>query len=125
VRRGGGGDLEAGQPGLLADAVGREHVDVVEVVEEVLEECVAVFDDGRLHVLEHLPVDALGVVVALEQKRWDGSEQGRLAYPPGAVAAHIAGDFAAPHRETDQDDVVQVEMLEQGVQIRTTGCPLP
>jgi hypothetical protein len=121
VRRGAGGDLEARLPRLLADAVGRKRVDVAEVVEEALEERVAVLADRRLELLEDLPVDALRVVVALEQERREGSEQHRLADPPGAVAAQEARDLAGAHREAGQDGVLQVEVLEQGVQIRGEG----
>ena len=54
VRRGAGGDLEARPQGGVADALGREHVGVVEVGEEVVEVGVAVGDDRRLDALEHL-----------------------------------------------------------------------
>ena len=40
-----------------------DHVEVVEVVEEVPEVGVAVLDDRRLDVLEHVTVHALGVVL--------------------------------------------------------------
>src|SRR5438552_8370682 len=74
VRRGPGGDVEAGPPRLLADPVRCELVDVVEIVEEVLEVGVAVLDDRGLDALEHLTVDALGIVVGLEQERRNRAE---------------------------------------------------
>ena len=50
--RGAGRNVEARLPGLVADPLGRELVDVVEVVEDVLEVRVAVFDDRSLDALE-------------------------------------------------------------------------
>ena len=79
--RGAGRDVEAGLPRAVADSGAAEDVDVVEVVEEVLEECVAIVGERGLDVGEDLAVDALGVVVGLEHERRDGAEQCCFAYP--------------------------------------------
>jgi len=75
VRRPRGCDVEARLPGLLADPLRRELVDVVEVVEEILEVRVAVLDDRSLDRFEDGSVDTLGVVRRLEEKRRDRSEE--------------------------------------------------
>src|SRR5437660_4874363 len=92
-------DVEAGLPRAVADAASAELVDVVEVVEEVLEVGVAVIDDRRFDALEHLAVDAFGVVVALEQEWWNGPEQRCLAHARRAVPGEVAGDLAGAHRD--------------------------
>src|SRR5438132_10207386 len=56
--RGAGRDVEAGLPGAVADSSAAEDVDVEKVVEEVLEERVAIIGDGGLDVVEDLGVDA-------------------------------------------------------------------
>jgi hypothetical protein len=82
-----------------------------------LEVVVAVLDDRRLDVLEHLAVDALRVVVGLEQERRDGAEERGLAHSGGAVGAEVPGDLAGAHRETCQHDVVEPQVLEQRVEV--------
>src|SRR2546428_4004445 len=74
VRRRAGRHDEARVPRLIADPGGGELVDVVEVVEELLEVGVPVLDDCGLDVGEDLAVDALGVVVRLQQERWGDAE---------------------------------------------------
>jgi hypothetical protein len=80
IRRGAGRDVEAGLPRAVADPAAAEHVDVVEVVEELLEVGVAVVDYRRLDALEDLAVDASRVVLALEQ---DWPSLTRPALPMG------------------------------------------
>ena len=52
---------------------------------------------------------AVGVVVGLEQVRRHGGGEHHRVQPVLAVAADVAGDLAAAHREADQGDVAQVE----------------
>src|SRR5256714_1884114 len=99
--RSAGRDVEAGLPGPVADSGAAEDVDVVEVVEEILEERVAIVGDACLDVVEDLAVNALGVVVGLKYKRRDGTEQRRFAYPLRPVGGEVARDLARAHRETD------------------------
>jgi hypothetical protein len=98
-----------------------ELAGVVEVVEEVLEVGVPVLDDGRLDVLDHVRVDALGVVPGLEQERRDDPEHGCLADPARAVPAQVAGDLAGAHGEPAEYDAGQVQVLQQGVQVGGEG----
>ena len=58
--RGAGRDVEAGLPGAVADSGSTEDVDVVEAVEEVLEERVAIVGDRCLP----LALQALGTSTA-------------------------------------------------------------
>src|SRR5439155_22849536 len=96
--RGAGRDVEAGLPGAVTDSSAAEDVDVVEVVEEILEERVAIVGDGRLDVVEDLAVDTLGVVVGLEYERRDGTETRRFGYPLRPVRGEIARDLASVRR---------------------------
>jgi hypothetical protein len=95
------GDVEGRLPGAGADPAAAEHVDVVEVVEEVLEVRVPVLRDRGLDVLEDLAVDPFEVVLGLQQEGRYGAEQCGLPHPPRAVRAEIAGDLARSHREAD------------------------
>src|SRR6476660_7361905 len=119
--RGAGRDVEAGLPCAVADSDAAEDVDVVEVVEEVLEVRVAIVDDSRLDIGEDLAVDALGVIVGLEQERRDGTEQCCFAYPLRPVGGEVARDLAGAHRETDENHIAEVEVLNQRVQICSEG----
>ena len=89
-RRGTDRNIEARLPGTVADPGAAEDVEVVEVVEEALEERVAILDDRRLDPFEDLTVDALRVVVGLEHERRDRPEQHRLAHTLRAVGAEVA-----------------------------------
>ena len=117
VRRGPDRDGETGPQRRVADPGAAEHVGVVEVVEEVDEVGVPVGDDGRLDVLEHLPVHALGVVVGLEQERRDHAQQGGLADPARPVRPQVPDHLTGTHREADQHDVGQPEVVQQGVEV--------
>ena len=112
-----GGDVETRLKSLVADPFWGELVGVVEVVEEVLEVGVAVLDDRRLDALEDLAVDALGVIVGLQQEGRDHPQQRGLAHASRAVAAEVASDLARAHRETHQQHIVQAQVLDQGVQV--------
>ena len=57
------------------------------------------------------------VVGRLQQEWRDRAQQGRLAHPRRAVRGQIARHLAGAHREADQDDVGQIEVLEQRVQV--------
>ena len=120
-RRATSGDGEARLPGGLADPLRLQLVDVGEVVEEVLEVRVAVPEDRRLDVLEHLPVDALGVVVRPQQERGERREERRLPHAAGAVRPEVPRHLAGPHREPDQDDAPEIQALEQVVQVGGEG----
>jgi len=89
VPGGGCGDLETGAQRRVADSLGRKFVGVVEVGEEVVEPLVAVGQHRLLDAVENGFVDTLRVVVGLQQKRWDRSEQDRLADPSGAVLSNV------------------------------------
>src|SRR5229473_2576893 len=121
VRRGGHRDVEAAGPGLVADPRRAQHVDVVEVVQEVLEVGRPVRDDGGLDAVEHGLVHPVGVVARLEQERRDGAHQRGLGHPGGPVGAQVAGDLAGAHREPGQHHPGQVQVLDQGVQVGGEG----
>jgi len=71
----------------------------------------------RLDLVEDRPVDAFGVVAGLEQERRDRSMSTAFCNTCGAVAAEVTGHFAGAHREADQHDIVEVEVLEQGMEV--------
>jgi hypothetical protein len=64
---------------------------------------------------------AFRVGVGLEHQRRDRAEQYGLSYPGGAVAADVAGDFAAAGGMADQDRVMQIQRLNEGGQIVGVG----
>jgi len=67
------------------------------------------------------PSTPSGLSSRFEQERRNRPEQGCLAHARRAVRAEVACDLAAAHREADQNDVVQVEVLEERVQVGGEG----
>ncbi|EGJ73767.1 putative bromoperoxidase [Streptomyces sp. Tu6071] len=101
---------------LVALAVGAEEAD-----RGVAPELRALGEDAVLDVVEDALGDALGVVGALEHERRDRREQDGRVNALGAVAADVAGEFAAAHRVRDERDVTQVELRDEVVQVVGEG----
>jgi hypothetical protein len=66
-------------------------------------------------------VDALRVVVRLQQERRDGADQDGLGHPPGAVDAQAPGYLPGAHREPGEDHVGQVQVVDQRLEIGGEG----
>src|SRR5216684_6658817 len=99
--RGAGCNVPASLDGLFADALTQEDVRVVEILEKLGEERVAICDDGFLDAIEDSAIHALGIVRLLEQERRNRREEHRFAYPLRSVFAQVARHFTSTHRETD------------------------
>src|SRR5690606_10886308 len=69
----------------------------------------AVFPRGLAEPVEQFDRGAVGGVVGAQHERGDRADQHRPAHPPAAVAADVAGDFAAAGGEAHQGDVAQVQ----------------
>src|SRR5512141_2825184 len=70
---------------LLADTLPQQEIRVVEILEELGEERVAIRDDGLLNPREHAAVDAFRVVWRLQQERRDPRNEYRLAHALGPI----------------------------------------
>jgi hypothetical protein len=81
---GGGGGVPVGGDDLLADPGAEVFLEVVEVVVELGEPGVAVVAGGFGDAVEDLLRDAFGVVVALEEERFERGEEGELRPPPSS-----------------------------------------
>src|SRR3977135_3938134 len=66
---------------LFADALSQQEVCVVEILEKLGEERVAICDDGFLDAIEDTPIHAVRIVRRLEQERRNRRDEHRLAYP--------------------------------------------
>ena len=62
-----------------------------------------------------------GLAGGLQHHRRNGADQHRLGHALRAVAADVAGDFAAAGGVADVDGVLQVELFEQRRQIVGVG----
>ncbi len=115
-RRGPGDGLGEGHRIVTRHA--RARCPVEEVLHERLEEPDAILRDAREHAVEDAPVHAAGVVGRLQQEWRHGADQDRLAHPPRAIPADVAGDFTSAHRESRQRHVLKVEGGQEVVQVR-------
>ena len=78
--------------------------------------------------VEHLNRQAAGIGRRFQHQRRDGGDQRGLGHPFRAVAADIAGDFAAARGEADQDGALQVERLDKlrevvGIGVHVVAAP--
>jgi hypothetical protein len=112
---------EAGLHGLRADARAQQDVGVVEGLEEVREVGRTIGRDRRSCFVEDALLDALRVVVGLEQERCEALDQHGLADACGAERAEIPGHLACAHRVPDQHCVVEVELLHQRAEVGGEG----
>ena len=78
--------------------------------------------------VEHLHRQAAGIGRRLQHQRRDGGDQRGLGHPLRAVAADVAGHFAAARGEADQDGALQVERLDElrevvGIGVHVVAVP--
>ena len=114
----GGGEAghHALEPEGVADAFGDFCAGPVVAVErqrEVLEKLRAVGHDAGAEPVEDLDRQAAGIGGGLEHERRDGADEDGLGDALGAVAADVAGDFAAAGGMADVDGVFQVELFDE------------
>src|ERR1700688_58423 len=121
--RGGGSgcDVPASLDGLLADALAQQKIRVVEILEKVGEERVAVRGDGFLDSLEHTTVHTFLVVWRFEEKGRDRGDKYSMAHVLRSVFADVTRHFAAAHRKPNQGKVAQFELRHDFVQIFGEG----
>src|ERR1700678_3343521 len=87
--------VPAGLDGLLADALAQKLIGIVEVVEKIGKEGVAIRDDSLLDSLEDTGVHALWIVRRLQQEGRDRRDEYRLADTLRSVLPYVARDFAS------------------------------
>src|ERR1022692_4651825 len=75
---------------LFADALAQQEIRVVEILEELGEERVAVCGHGFLDPVEDTAIHALRVVRRLQQERWDRRDEYRLAHALRSVSPKVA-----------------------------------
>ena len=63
------------------------------------------------------PVHAFGVVLGLQQEWRHATHDHRLAHALGTVPSEVACDLAAAHRESDQREILQLQVRDQLVQV--------
>ena len=63
--------------------------------------------------IEDFHRQAAGIGRRLQHQRRDCADQHSLGHALGAVAADVAGDFAAAGRVADMDRILQVERLDE------------
>src|ERR1700691_2931014 len=116
-----GRHIPASLDGLLADTLAQQEIRVIEILEELGEECVTIGGDVFLDPFEDTAVYALRVVRRLQQEGWDRRDEHRLAHALRSVLADVTRHFAAPHRETCQREVPQFEVCHEFMQVLGEG----
>ena len=116
---------------MSCDAFGDLGAGAVVAVEgqgEVLVELRAVGDEAGAKTVEDGHREAFGVLVGLQHERRDGADEDGLGDAAGAVAAEVAGDFAAAGGVADHDGVLEVEEVVElgeivGVVVHVVAVP--
>src|ERR1019366_5940703 len=103
--------------GLFTYTLAQQEIGIVEILEKLGEERVAVCDDGFLDTLENTAVHALRVILRFEQEGRDRRDQYRLAHALRSVPPKVARHFAATHGETDQRKFMQFKLRHDLVQV--------
>src|SRR5882672_7489835 len=119
--RSAGCDVPASLDDLFTDALAQQEVGVVEILEKLGEERVAVCGNGLLDSFEDTAVNALRIVCCLQQERWDSGNDYRLADALRSVFPKVSCHFAPTHGETDQREITQFEMCHEFVQVLGEG----
>src|SRR5689334_3285894 len=97
----------------FAHPLAQQHISVVEILKKLREKCVAVRGDGLLNALKYAAVHALRVVRRLQEERWYGRDEHRIADAIRTVLPDVARHLAATHREAHQGEVPQFELRHQ------------
>jgi len=87
-----------------------QSVNVVEVLQEMWEECEPVSSDCLPDVFEDTGVNALKVIRCLQEERRNRRDKHGLANSLASVSAEITGDFATTHRKANQCDLAQSQL---------------
>jgi hypothetical protein len=123
--RGGGrrgrSQVPAGLEGLVADEGVPQVGEVVELLQEALHPRRGVALGGLGEALEHAGGHAVGVVVGLQQERWNRSHEDAAGDTRGAVPSQVARHLAGAHGVADEGDVSQVQGLEEQAQVLGEG----
>ncbi|HEX7485411.1 MAG TPA: hypothetical protein VF332_04615 [Vicinamibacterales bacterium] len=95
---------------------------------EILVELRAVGEAAAADPVEHLNRQAGGIGSRLQHQRRDGGDQRSLGHAFRAVAANIAGHFAAARREADQRGAIQAERFDElreivGIGVHVVATP--
>lgn len=94
-----------------------EQTYAVELFAKGFHESGAVAFDSIDHLIENGLIDAIRVVGGFEQEWRDGRDEHDLRNPRTVMPAHVARDFAAAHRETNERDIVEIETVEHRFEI--------
>ena len=99
----------------------RPRFGVVEVGEELGQECEAVLLHARDHSVEHGLVDAVRIVGCLEQEGWHRSQEHGLGHTLGSVAREVPRNLTPTHGKACQYSVAQVEVRHHVVEVGREG----
>src|ERR1019366_508404 len=119
--RGLSGDVPTGLDGLFAHALAQQEIRVIEILEEIGEECITVCSDSFLDSLEDASVHAFRIIRRLRQERRNPGDDYRLAHALRSVFRKVARHFATTHRETDQCEIDELELRNEFVQVLGEG----
>src|SRR5664280_3020094 len=119
--RGVSGDVPTGLNGLFANALAQQEIRVIEILEEIGEECITVCSDSFLDSLENTAVHAFRIIRRFQQERRNPGDDYRLADALRSVFRKVARHFATTHRETDQCEIAELELRHEFVQVLSEG----
>src|SRR5580658_6687137 len=112
-----GGHVPASTDHLFADAFAQEDVRVVEVLEKLGKERIAVRNDRFSNAIKDAAIHSVGIALRLQQEGRDPRDDYGSAHALRAIFPEIACDFASTHREAGQDEITKIEMRDQFVQV--------
>jgi hypothetical protein len=96
-------------------------VGAVEGRAEILEELRAVGEHAGADLIERVDRQPDGIGGRLQHQRRHRADEHGLGHTFGAVAADIAGDFAAAHGVPDMDRVLQGELFHERREVIGVG----
>src|SRR5262249_35320798 len=99
----------------------QQLIGVVEVLEKLGEEGIAVSNDGSLNAFENCGIDAFRIVRSLQQVGRNATDDHGSADVFRSVLADETGDFASTHGETDEGEFMQFQVGDNLVQIFGEG----
>ena len=129
--RSGESGAHALQPERFAYALGDLRARPVVAIErqgQILEELRAIGLDAGSQLIEHLDRQAAGIGGGLQHERRDRTDEHGFGDALGAVAADVAGDFAAAGGMADMDGALEAKRVHQlgevvGVSVKVVAVP--
>src|SRR3984893_14028413 len=101
---------------LFADALSQQRIEVVEVLVPTGQERESILCDRALDSLYRGPVQWPGIIARLQKVGSTPRDNRGPAYAAGSVLADVSSHLSAAHRESNERDVMQVQLGDELVE---------